>query len=49
MLPRLMRSVMDELYWVPLYTDREGYALDRAFSWRPRYSVRIAEIEPAGH
>jgi peptide/nickel transport system substrate-binding protein len=47
-LQALMRRVMEQLYWVPLFDEGEIYALDRRLRWRPRYSVRLAEIRPAG-
>ncbi len=45
-LQALMRRVMEELPIVPLYTDEDVYALDRALAWQPRSDsyIRIAEI-----
>ena len=35
-LQALLRQVMVDLPWLPLYFDREVYALERRLGWRPR-------------
>jgi ABC-type oligopeptide transport system substrate-binding subunit len=49
-LARIMRRLMHELVWIPLYTDAEVWAVRRSFAWRPRsdYWLRFAEVAPAG-
>jgi peptide/nickel transport system substrate-binding protein len=46
-LQKIMRRVVAVRYWLPLYTDREHYALDRAWAWRPRHDlgIRVSEIQ----
>ncbi len=48
-LEKLMESVMRELVWIPLYTDEEMWAVDRAFVWRPGsdYWLRLADVSAA--
>ena len=48
-LENLMQSVMRELVWIPLYTDEEMWAVDRAFVWRPRsdYWLQLADVSAA--
>jgi peptide/nickel transport system substrate-binding protein len=48
-LSDLMRRVMDELLWVPLYTDDEVWAVGRTFVWTPRsdYWLQLADVAPA--
>lgn len=42
----LMARVVKARYWIPLYNDREHYALDRGYAWRPRHDLgmRVADI-----
>lgn len=35
-IQRIMRTVMDDLPWIPLYIDRDTYAVDSAYVWKPR-------------
>jgi peptide/nickel transport system substrate-binding protein len=48
-LAGVMRRVMKELPWVPLYTDAEVWALRRSFVWKPSsdYWLQFAEVVPA--
>jgi peptide/nickel transport system substrate-binding protein len=45
-LQGLMARVVAARYWLPLYNDREHYALDRSYAWRPRHDLgmRVADI-----
>ncbi len=47
-LAGLMRQVMAELVWIPLYTDEEVWAVRRPFKWQPRseYWLQLAEVAP---
>lgn len=47
-LQRLMRSLMNELVWIPLYSDQDVYGVDESLSFRPRADsyIRLADIEP---
>jgi peptide/nickel transport system substrate-binding protein len=49
-LEDLMRMAMDELVWIPVYTDEEVWAVDRAFVWRPGsdYWLHLSDVTPAG-
>jgi hypothetical protein len=48
-LEELMASVMQELIWIPLYTDEEVWAVDRGFVWRPGsdYWLHLADVSAA--
>ncbi len=48
-LEELMAQVMRELVWIPLYTDEEVWAVDRAFNWSPGsdYWLHLADVAPA--
>ncbi len=45
-LQKLMARVVGTRYWLPLYNDREHYAVDRGYAWRPRHDLgmRVADI-----
>jgi peptide/nickel transport system substrate-binding protein len=45
-LQGLLGKVMDDLVEIPLYSDQDGFGIDRSLSWRPRSDsyIRIAEI-----
>lgn len=45
-LQRIMAAAMEELVLVPLYVDQDGYAVERAWSFRPRSDsyVRLTEV-----
>jgi len=48
-LAGLMRRIMDEAVWVPLFNDDERWVVRRSFVWRPRanYWLQLAEVAPA--
>jgi peptide/nickel transport system substrate-binding protein len=48
-LEKLMGLAMQALPWIPLYTDEEVWAVDRAFVWEPRVDhwVHVAHIRKA--
>lgn len=48
-LENLMVLAMQALPWIPLYTDEEVWAIDRAFAWEPRVDhwVHVADIRRA--
>jgi peptide/nickel transport system substrate-binding protein len=50
-LAGLMRQAMQELLWVPLFTDEEVWAVSRSFIWRPRgeFWLFAADLSPADH
>jgi peptide/nickel transport system substrate-binding protein len=45
-LEKLMVLAMRELPWIPLYTDEEVWAIDRAFVWEPRVDhwLHVADV-----
>ncbi len=45
----IMDTVMKDVAWVPLYIDQDIYAIDKAYSWKPRNDsfILISEINPA--
>jgi peptide/nickel transport system substrate-binding protein len=47
-LQRIVKAVADDLVFLPLYGDRDAYALERTFAWTPRRDSAIlaAEIRP---
>jgi peptide/nickel transport system substrate-binding protein len=47
-LEDLMRQVMEELVWIPLYTDEEVWAVDKGFTWRPGsdYWLHLSDVTP---
>ncbi len=49
-LESISSRLMDDLVWIPLYTDMDVYAIDRRLAWHPRNDSLIlaAEIAPAG-
>ncbi|MBI2839769.1 MAG: hypothetical protein HYX75_15765 [Acidobacteria bacterium] len=44
-LQRIMGSLMEELPWIPLYSDQEVYGIDRSIAWQPRYDSYIFAME----
>jgi hypothetical protein len=44
-----MGLAMQALPWIPLYTDEEVWAIDRAFVWEPRVDhwVHVTDIRKA--
>jgi peptide/nickel transport system substrate-binding protein len=48
-LEKLMALAMQALPWIPLYTDEEVWAVDRAFVWEPRVDhwVHVTDIRKA--
>lgn len=44
-LQRIMQEVMDDLAWIPLYTDQDAYAVDRSLRWQPRNDSFILAAE----
>lgn len=47
-LADLMRRVMGEMVWIPLYTDEDVWVVRRPFAWQPRsdYWLQLAEVVP---
>lgn len=47
-LAGLMRRVMTELAWIPLFSDEEVWAVRLPFAWHPRsdYWLQLAEVAP---
>ncbi len=48
-LQNLMARLMDELVWLPLYFEQDGFAVDRSLAWQPRTDgyLRGAEVRLA--
>jgi peptide/nickel transport system substrate-binding protein len=36
LIQSIMRTVMEDVVWVPLYIDQDVFAIDQRFSWKPR-------------
>ena len=49
-LQKIEAMLMDDLVWIPLYTDEDVYAVSREVRWRPRADsmVLAAEAAPTG-
>jgi ABC-type oligopeptide transport system substrate-binding subunit len=49
-LQLLMRRVVDETIWIPLYLDRNSFVVARSLAWDPRPddSVGLSRIHPIG-
>ena len=41
----IMVSLMEQLPWVPLYTDQDAYGIDRRLEWTPRNDSYIFAFE----
>jgi peptide/nickel transport system substrate-binding protein len=48
-LQAIMRTLMEELVWIPLHTESDRFGLERCFEWQPRFdlAIRAAEIRLA--
>ncbi|MEW6364835.1 MAG: ABC transporter substrate-binding protein [Acidobacteriota bacterium] len=50
-MQEIMRALVEDLPWIPLYADMDLYAISNAYSWQPRCdgSVLAQEIALADH
>jgi peptide/nickel transport system substrate-binding protein len=48
LLEAIMKRLVDDLAWIPLYVDEDVYAVDRRLGWSPRNDsfILAAEIRP---
>jgi peptide/nickel transport system substrate-binding protein len=48
LLEGIMKRLVDDLAWIPLYVDEDVYAVDRRLAWSPRNDsfILAAEIRP---
>lgn len=44
-LQRIMASLMEDLPWIPLYSDQEVYGIDKSIAWQPRYDSYIFAMD----
>ncbi|HET9794145.1 MAG TPA: ABC transporter substrate-binding protein [Thermoanaerobaculia bacterium] len=47
-LQKVVKTLMDDLVWIPLYVDDDDYAVDRRLSWQPRNDGLILASEVGG-
>ncbi len=47
LIQSVMKTVMEDVVWVPLYIDQDVFAIDKRYSWKPRNDsfVFVSEIK----